>query len=447
MRADRVVGILVGAAAGDALGAPYEFGPAGELTRVGAEMAGGGGFGWKPGEWTDDTQMSLHIAASLLAHDGINEADQWDRFRTWSQRAADVGVQTRRVLGSGKPWQTAASDDFGSGLRSAGNGSLMRTVTAALFFAAHGPQASADAARRISALTHGDPRAGECCVVLHELIRVGLSDADPIGCLGEALDLVLPDHRGFLVPWLAPTWEPNVRDNNGVSWVTLAQAVWAVRSHDSFAAALRAVVDLGGDTDTVACVTGALAGARWGVQAVPSAWTTVLNGLVPGDDQPIAHDLESLHSLAFRLAGWTPKPLSGLGPPLPVVEVASHLFATDLAGARDAEGYEVVSLCRTGGLLTQARQVWLIDSDDEDDNPQLDLAVRDAVREIERLRAAGHDVLLHCHRGESRTGLVARAWMQQVQGLSYGEALQRFRTLREGWAPWNNRFESYLLDL
>jgi len=82
MRADRVVGVLLGAAAGDALGAPYEFGPAGQLTAVGREMQGGGRFGWKPGEWTDDTQMSLHIAASLLARDGVDEADLWDRFRT-----------------------------------------------------------------------------------------------------------------------------------------------------------------------------------------------------------------------------------------------------------------------------------------------------------------------------------------------------------------------------
>jgi ADP-ribosylglycohydrolase len=80
---DRVVGVLVGAAVGDALGAPYEFGPAGALARSGAEMQGGGGFGWEPGEWTDDTQMALHLAASLLAEGGLEDGDVFARFGAW----------------------------------------------------------------------------------------------------------------------------------------------------------------------------------------------------------------------------------------------------------------------------------------------------------------------------------------------------------------------------
>ena len=56
---DRCVGVLVGLAAGDALGSGYELGepPVGE-----ARMIGGGLGGWDPGEWTDDTQMALCIA-------------------------------------------------------------------------------------------------------------------------------------------------------------------------------------------------------------------------------------------------------------------------------------------------------------------------------------------------------------------------------------------------
>lgn len=303
MHEDRAVGAIVGAAVGDALGAPYEFGAAGALSESGAEMGGGGGFGWSPGEWTDDTQMGLHLAASLLAAGGLDEADVYARFGAWmASGPADVGVQTRRVLSSGRPWQSAAAEDFASGMRSAGNGSLMRTFPAAVFFAAAGAEASADAARRISALTHGDPLAGECCVVLHELIRAGLAGKSPRRHVELALDLVLPEHRAFLAPWLATSWEPTPGESNGVCWVTLSQAVWAVRTHASFAAAIRAVVDLGGDTDTVACVTGALAGAARGVQAIPSAWTSVVHGLVPGDPDSVASDLESLQALAYRLA-------------------------------------------------------------------------------------------------------------------------------------------------
>ncbi|UQX11494.1 ADP-ribosylglycohydrolase family protein [Candidatus Mycobacterium methanotrophicum] len=58
-RNDRVEGVLLGTAAGDALGAPYEFGqPRGpEL-----EVTMGGGRGWEAGEWTDDTAMAIAIA-------------------------------------------------------------------------------------------------------------------------------------------------------------------------------------------------------------------------------------------------------------------------------------------------------------------------------------------------------------------------------------------------
>ena len=58
---DRAVGVLLGTAAGDALGAPYEFGPP-RGPELEVAMVGGGSFGWEPGEWTDDTSMAIAIA-------------------------------------------------------------------------------------------------------------------------------------------------------------------------------------------------------------------------------------------------------------------------------------------------------------------------------------------------------------------------------------------------
>jgi len=66
----RVIGALCGSAVGDALGAPFEFLPAGSyrarfpepfLGGTG-EMCGGGTFNWRVGEFTDDTQMALALA-------------------------------------------------------------------------------------------------------------------------------------------------------------------------------------------------------------------------------------------------------------------------------------------------------------------------------------------------------------------------------------------------
>jgi ADP-ribosyl-[dinitrogen reductase] hydrolase len=111
-RSHRVAGALVGSAVGDALGAPFEFGPAGQFSArfpspargVRTEMCGGGSLGWEPGEFTDDTQMALLVAESLVEHGGLDEADVFDRFRTWLKAGPpDVCNQIRAVLGSRRP--------------------------------------------------------------------------------------------------------------------------------------------------------------------------------------------------------------------------------------------------------------------------------------------------------------------------------------------------------
>src|SRR5690348_5837401 len=157
-RKHRVAGALIGSVVGDALGAPFEFGPAGRFSArfpsdargAQTEMCGGGG--WAPGEFTDDTQMALMVAESLLESGGLDQSDLFDRFRAWVQAGPpDVGIQTRQVLTSGRPWDVAAAEHFARSGHAAGNGSLMRTTPAAIFFAEAGSEATMDAARRISA--------------------------------------------------------------------------------------------------------------------------------------------------------------------------------------------------------------------------------------------------------------------------------------------------------
>ena len=94
----RAIGALVGSAVGDALGAPFEFErpglyrstyPEPVLTGPG-EMRGGGGFGWKPAEFTDDTQMALALAESLAASGGFDANDLWRRWRACCPDQADT---------------------------------------------------------------------------------------------------------------------------------------------------------------------------------------------------------------------------------------------------------------------------------------------------------------------------------------------------------------------
>ncbi|MFD7261891.1 ADP-ribosylglycohydrolase family protein [Streptomyces sp. NPDC059874] len=300
-RLDRAVGAVLGSAAGDALGAPYEFGPAGALTARGEEMRGGGG--WDPGEATDDTQMAVLVGESLLERDGLDLPDVFARFQRWAAGdPKDIGLQTEDVLTNGEPWNFAAALHFQVNARAAGNGSLMRAATSAVYFAAAGREATMAAARRIAALTHGDRAAWEGTAVLHELVRVALDGADPLTALPATLAAVHPAHRERYGHVLAPDWNPGLATEfNGAVWPCLGSAVWALRTTTGFAQAVRAAVDLGGDTDTVAAVTGALAGAVYGQQAIPAHWTATLHAPLPGFGNRVLNAAD-LRGLAQRLA-------------------------------------------------------------------------------------------------------------------------------------------------
>ncbi|MFF8714477.1 ADP-ribosylglycohydrolase family protein [Streptomyces sp. NPDC015184] len=313
-RHDRVAGAVVGSAVGDALGAPFEFGPTGVYTArfpdgVGT-MCGGGG--WDPGEATDDTQMAVLVAESLLECGGLDLPDMFDRFRRWAAaEPKDIGLQTEQVLTDDAPWDLAAALHFQVNGRAAGNGSLMRAAGSAVYFAAGGRAATMDAARRIAALTHGDRAAWEGTAVLHELIRVALDGGDPLDAVPAALDLVHEGHRGRWAVVLAPDWHPDAATEfNGAVWPCLGTALWALRTGRTYEEAVAAAVDVGGDTDTVAAVTGGLAGAVHGFGAIPPRWTETLHVPLPGFGDRVLGTAD-LVDLARRLDEAAPRDSRG----------------------------------------------------------------------------------------------------------------------------------------
>ncbi|HEY8981387.1 MAG TPA: ADP-ribosylglycohydrolase family protein, partial [Streptomyces sp.] len=215
LRLSRAVGAVLGSAVGDALGAPFEFGPEKAFSArfppgvPAEEMCGGGG--WDPGEATDDTQMAVLVGESLLARGGLDPADVFDRFRRWAAAdPKDIGLQTEAVLTSGDPWDTAAALHFQVSRRAAGNGALMRAATSAVYFAGRGQAATLDAGRRLSALTHGDPAAWEGTAALHELIRAALTGNAPLTVVPETLALLHPHHRDRYATVLAGGWHPDL---------------------------------------------------------------------------------------------------------------------------------------------------------------------------------------------------------------------------------------------
>ena len=305
---DRIAGTLLGLAAGDALGAGYEF--AVPPRRGAAAMIGGGLGDWAPGEWTDDTQLAVCIArvaaAGELRPDAVGDA-----FCDWYRSGpADVGIQTRAVLDGapgGADLPARAAGYFAAHPdRSAGNGSLMRTAPVAL---AHlGDDAAlAGSARRISALTHADPLAQDACVLwcvaIDRAIRQGRLDGVSDGLALLPGDRAIAWRERIAVAAEAP---PESFTPNGyvvTAFQAALAAIWQTPVPPSEPAghlreALQAAVAVGDDTDTVAAIAGALLGARWGATAVPGGWRDLLQGW-PGYR---AGDLERLALRAARAA-------------------------------------------------------------------------------------------------------------------------------------------------
>ncbi|MGW6775834.1 ADP-ribosylglycohydrolase family protein, partial [Streptomyces sp. NPDC055037] len=129
-----------------------------------------------------------------------------------------------------------------------------------------------------------------------------LEGAEPLGALPGIVDLVHPDHRPRYATVLAADWHPDqATEFNGAVWPCLGSAVWALRATGGFEDAIRAAIDLGGDTDTVAAVTGGLAGAYYGLDAIPVRWTEPLHVPLPGSGGRVLR-LPQLTDLAHRLA-------------------------------------------------------------------------------------------------------------------------------------------------
>ncbi|VXA97040.1 ADP-ribosylglycohydrolase family protein [Curtobacterium flaccumfaciens] len=286
---DRAVGAVLGSAAGDALGAGYEFRPAvPEPTPI--TMTGGGSFGWAPGEWTDDTSMAVPILRTVARGDPASESaldGLVAAWAAWSVDAPDVGIQTRNVL-SGLEARTAsvaraaARREHDSKGRSAGNGSLMRTAPLVLAFLRGDvgeEERLAAAARVISDLTHYESDAGDACVLWCAAIRHAVLTGELD--LLRGIDLLDLDRRRLWVERIvtAEHSQPvDFTESNG--WVVSAlQAAYAAVKHSSsLDDALIRAVRTGNDTDTVAAIAGGLAGALYGASSLPAEWRELLHG-------------------------------------------------------------------------------------------------------------------------------------------------------------------------
>ena len=286
---DRARGCAVGAAIGDALGMPLEFGPPRPSDRLVQEMRAGR---LPAGTFTDDTEMALALAGSLLAHRPLAPADGStefaevlaQRFVAWYRAGPDdVGNHTRAVLSriaTGQSWEQAVEAVQRQRPDSAGNGSVMRCWPVALAHWDNLDHLLADS-RLQSRVTHPHPECVAGSAFVNIAIYEMLQGIPPAEAMTQALEIaeVLGPLRSVIET--APRRRREELENSGWIRHTLESAIWGLLTTESFEEAVVQVVNLGRDADTAGTVVGALAGAAYGLEAIPIRWRKALRGEWP----------------------------------------------------------------------------------------------------------------------------------------------------------------------
>ena len=294
-RRSRLLGSLYGLLIGDALGVPYEFHPPsalpppGEIEMEPPESFPRAHWGTPPGTWSDDGALALSLLDALLTegrpdvHAIASRIVAWRRHGRYAVdgRVFDCGIQTseaiHRIEQGVSPFDAGGREE-----RSNGNGALMRVPPLALWH--RGADAELIEAAHLQSLpTHAHARSLVACALLSLLLRRIVEAGTPPDAALESAASTLALHYAEKAPFGRELElllrAPQRRAPKGTGYVvdTFWSAMQAARERD-FKSAMRAAIGFGNDTDTTACVAGAIAGALHGIESIPSRWREALRG-------------------------------------------------------------------------------------------------------------------------------------------------------------------------
>ena len=318
---DKARGMLVGLAVGDALGAPVEFLPAPSdfhIKEMGKKIEKfHDNYRAPKGVWTDDTEMALCIADSLLVNGGYDSYDIMRRFLAWSEEgyrtyddkpAADVGAQTLRALEDFERHPVVLEDEE---TESAGNGPIMRLapiIIANTFPDKKYPTlkeaykngslvadpedddgefidgkdientlrmaelSAKETPNSVAARTITQMFATTLYCALHGLEKRNIHNYAERWFKGKDCDDFWLNNIDNLVGRVLKKDEKNLTNLGGYIVDTFAIAMWGLINYKTFKDGMMAVIRLGGDTDTNGAVYGQLAGAYYGYEKIPKEW-------------------------------------------------------------------------------------------------------------------------------------------------------------------------------
>jgi poly(ADP-ribose) glycohydrolase ARH3 len=271
------IGALLGTAVGDALGAPLEGWSRERVDRVYGES---GRLEMVEGRYTDDTEQMIGVAESLLRNTGFDGADMARTLVQNMNPRRGYGPGSRAAferLRAGEQWDEAAQHLFG-GMGSYGNGAAMRIAPVGLFYYDN-PKELREVAYRSSQITHTHELGKEGAALQAFAIALAVRK-DRNEMLSQLEDFV--HHEVYknklrrmerLLRTEASSGEVIAELGNGMAaFDSVPTAIYSFLRFEDFERSVVSAIRLGGDTDTIGAMTGAICGAYYGDQAIPSEW-------------------------------------------------------------------------------------------------------------------------------------------------------------------------------
>lgn len=282
--------ILIGSAVGDALGVPVEFKSRQDLQKNPVtDMIGYGTYNMPPGTFSDDSSMMFCLAESLC--DGYNVNDIAEKFQMWMHEAYwtadgevfDVGISTRKAINRlrvvknpTEAGSTAESDN--------GNGSLMRILPLAIFTKDLSIDERCEIVKEVSSITHAHNRSVLACIYYIEfalnvldaenLVEAYLNTNFWLKLFLEENDIYKNEFQYFeriLSGKLIDLKEDEIR-STGYVIDSLEASIWCLLHTNSYKDCVLKAVNLGHDTDTIACISGGIAGIYYDIETIPTNW-------------------------------------------------------------------------------------------------------------------------------------------------------------------------------
>ncbi|MCK8818141.1 ADP-ribosylglycohydrolase family protein [Natroniella sulfidigena] len=289
MKKDDLLAGIMGLVIGDAVGVPVEFKTRVELKADPVkDMRGYGKYNQPVGTWSDDSSLTFCLMESLCT--GYDLADLGAKFVSWfndgyltpHNEAFDIGICTeesiRRLEEGVAPVEAGGRDEYDNG-----NGSLMRILPLAYYLKDIAVEERLKKIAEVSSLTHAHPRSILGCGIYVEFAIKLVEGAELEEAYQETKEIIkeyyqqapyqeeLEHYHRILEAEIGQLKEDEIK-STGYVVDTLEAALWVLFNSHSYQEAILKAVNLGEDTDTVAAVTGGLAGIYYGYQALPKEW-------------------------------------------------------------------------------------------------------------------------------------------------------------------------------